>query len=59
MSEAQFLERADEIVDLLVRVYEINEIIVAEIRGLLGMRDAAMLHAAVAHPFATFEGREL
>ena len=59
MSEAQFEERADEIAHLLVRVYEIHEIIIAETGGLLGMRDAAMLHAAVARPFATFDGQEL
>ena len=59
MSEAQFEERADEIAHLLVRVYEIHEIIIAETGGLPGMRDAAMLHAAVARPFATFGGQEL
>jgi hypothetical protein len=30
MSEAQFEERADEIAHLLVRVYEIHEIIIAD-----------------------------
>lgn len=59
MSEAEFEERADEIAHLLVRVYEIHEIIIAETGGLLGLRDAAMLHAAVARPFATFDGQEL
>ena len=59
MSEAQFEERADEIANLLVRVYEIHEIIIAETGGLSGLRDAAMLHAAVARPFATFDGEEL
>ena len=59
MSEAQFEERADEIAHLLVRVYEIHEIIIAETGGLLGLRDAAMLHAACARPFATFDGQEL
>ena len=59
MPEAYFEGRADEIAHLLVRVYEIHEIIIAETDGILGLRDAAMLHAAVARPFATFEGREL
>lgn len=59
MSEAQFEERADEIAHLLVRVYEIHEIIIAKTGGLVGLRDAAMLHAACARPFATFDGREL
>lgn len=59
MSEAQLEERADEIAHLLVRVYEIHEIIIAETGGILGLRDAAMLHAAVARPFATFDGQSL
>jgi len=59
MSEAQFEEREDEIAHLLVRVYEIHEIIIAETGGLPGLRDGAMLHAAVARPFATFDGQEL
>jgi len=60
MSEAQFEERADEIAHLLVRIYEIHEIIIAETSGgLLGLRDAAMLHAACARPFVTFDGQEL
>jgi death-on-curing protein len=59
MSEAQFEQRANEIAHLLVRVYEIHEIIIAETGGLPGLRDAAMLHAAVARPFATFDGQDL
>ena len=59
MPEALYDERADEIGRLLVRVYEIHEIIIAETGGIQGLRDAAMLHAAVARPFATFNGQEL
>ena len=42
MSEAQFEKRANEIAHLLVRVYEIHEIIIAETGGLPGLRDAAI-----------------
>ena len=45
---------------LLVRVYEIHERVLAKGGGgLEGIRDAPMLHAAVARPFATFGGLEL
>ncbi len=50
---------ADEIGHLLVRVYEIHEAVLAETGGIVGLRDATMLHAAVARPFATFDGEEL
>lgn len=50
---------ADEIANLLVRVYEIHEVVIAETGGLIGMRDGLMLHSAVARPFATFAGQEL
>lgn len=50
----------DVIGRLLVRVYEIHERVLAKGGGgLEGIRDAAMLHAAVARPFATFDGVEL
>jgi death-on-curing protein len=52
-------DRADEIARLLVRVYEIHEVILAETGGIVGLREAAMLHAAVARPFATFGEQEL
>ncbi|MBC6952215.1 type II toxin-antitoxin system death-on-curing family toxin [candidate division KSB1 bacterium] len=52
-------ERANEVANLLVRVYEMHEVIVAETGGLPGLRDANALHAAVARPFATFDKREL
>ena len=45
---------ADVIGRLLVSVYEIHErIIVIGGGGLEGIRDAGLLHAAVARPFAT------
>src|SRR2546427_1327420 len=59
MAERGFDESADEIAHLLVRVYEIHEVIIAETGGLAGLREAALLHAAVARPFATFGGQEL
>jgi hypothetical protein len=46
---------SDVIGRLLVRVYEIHKRVLARGGGgLEGIRDAAMLHAAVARPFATF-----
>src|SRR5713226_3479753 len=59
MPEDQTESRADEVAHLLVRLYEIHEIIIGETGGLPGLRDAALLHSAVARPFATFGGREL
>jgi death-on-curing protein len=52
-------ERADEAADLLIRIYEMHEAIIVETGGLPGLRDATMLHSAVARPFATFGGQEL
>jgi death-on-curing protein len=52
-------DRTDEVANLLMRVYEIHEIIIAETGGLPGFREATLLHAAVARPFATFGGEEL
>jgi death-on-curing family protein len=51
---------ADVIGRLLVRVYEIHQRVLAKGGGgLEGILNAAMLHAAVARPFATFGGVEL
>jgi death-on-curing protein len=51
---------ANVIGHLLVRVYEIHERVLTKGGGgLEGIRDAAMLHAAVARPFTTFGGVEL
>ena len=52
-------DRADEIADLLIRVYEIHEVIITETGGIIGLREAVMLHSAVSRPFATFGGQEL
>ncbi|MBM3136441.1 MAG: type II toxin-antitoxin system death-on-curing family toxin [Chloroflexi bacterium] len=49
----------EEIADLLLRVYEIHEDLLAATGGLPGLRDATTLHAAVARPFATYQGQEL
>ena len=54
-----FNDRADDVANLLLRVYEIHEVVIAETGGLVGLRDAAMLHSAVARPFATFDSQEL
>jgi death-on-curing protein len=52
-------ENAGEVADLLVRIYEMHEVIIAESGGLSGLRDATVLHAAVARPWASFGGQEL
>ena len=53
-------DAADIIGRLLVRVYEIHErVITRGGGGLEGIRDATLLHAAVARPFATFGEVEL
>ena len=58
MPEAENEGRADEVARLLVRVYEIHEIIISETGGLTGLRDATVLHSAAARPFVTF-GQDL
>ena len=50
---------AQAIADLLLRVYEIHDRIISETGGLEGLRDGAMLHAAIARPFVTFGGEDL
>ena len=52
-------ETAQMIGDLLVRVYEFHERMIATTGGIAGLRDADALHAAVARPFATFAGQDL
>ena len=59
MAKVQNEDRADEVANLLVRVYEIHEFVITETGGLPGLREAVMLHSAVARPFATFGGQEL
>lgn len=45
---------------LLVRIYEIHDQVLRRGGGgIEGIRDAPMLHAAVARPFTTFDGVEL
>jgi death-on-curing protein len=48
-----------DVAELVVQVYAIHEIVIEESGGLAGLRDGAMLHAAVARPFATFAGQDL
>ncbi len=50
---------AEIISQLIAQVYAIHEVVIAESGGMEGLRDGAMLHAAVARPFATFAGEEL
>lgn len=45
---------AEAVARLLIQVYAIHEVIIEETGGLAGMRDALMLHAAVARPYASF-----
>jgi len=52
-------DTAQQIADLLARLYEIHERIIQQTGGLEGLRDATMLHAAVARPFASFGGYDL
>ena len=51
--------QAGYIAELVVQVYNIHEVVIDESGGLEGLRDGAMLHAAVARPFATFAGEDL
>jgi death on curing protein len=52
-------DQADDIANLLVRVYEIHELIIGETGGIIGLREASMLHSAIARPFATYDGHDL
>jgi len=53
-------EYADAIGRLLFRAYEIHDrVLLRGGGGIEGIRDAAMLHAAIARPFATFYGSDL
>jgi death-on-curing protein len=58
-NESLLPEQAEEVAELLVRVYEIHEVVIGETGGLPGLREASLLHAAAARPFATFSGVEL
>jgi death-on-curing protein len=44
---------------LIAQVYSIHETVIAESGGMEGLRDGAMLHAAIARPFVTFAGVDL
>lgn len=52
-------EPTEAIGHLIAQVYAIHEAVIAESGGLERLRDAAMLHAAIARPFATFSGEDL
>lgn len=52
-------QAAEDVGHLIVQVYAIHEVVIQETGGMEGLRDGAMLHAAVARPFATFAGEEL
>jgi death-on-curing protein len=57
MAESEI--EANVIAELLVQIYEIHAVVIAESGGLDGLRDGTMLHAAIARPFATFAGSDL
>jgi len=52
-------ETKGQVGDLVLSVYQIHEAVLAQNGGVPGLRDAAMLHAAVPPPFATFGGEPL
>jgi len=52
-------EFSDLVAELVVRVYELHEVAISDSGGMEGLRDGAMLHAAVARPFASFDGVDL
>jgi len=47
------------IAEIVVQIYQIHEVIIQQTGGLPGLRDGAMLHSAIARPFATFANEEL
>jgi death-on-curing protein len=51
--------QAGYIAELVVQIYNIHGAVIEESGGLEGLRHGAMLHAAVARPFATFAGEDL
>jgi len=59
MTTSDSPDTARIIANLLVRVYELHERMIATTGGIEGLRDATALHAAVARPFATFAGQDL
>ena len=50
---SEFGIQADRVAELVVRVYELHEFAISDSGGMEGLRDGAMLHAAVARPFAS------
>ena len=56
---SQFDDQADCVAELVVRIYDLHEEVINESGGMEGLRDGAMLHAAVARPFASFAGEDL
>jgi death on curing protein len=57
MSDADL--SADIIAELVVQIYVLHEHVIAQTGGMEGLRDGAMLHSAVARPFASFGGEDL
>ncbi|NLF72181.1 MAG: type II toxin-antitoxin system death-on-curing family toxin [Candidatus Anammoximicrobium sp.] len=49
----------DDVAELVLSVYEIHDEVIGSTGGMPGLRDAQMLHAACARPFATFGGQPL
>lgn len=55
----QSVESAEEVAALLLRVYEIHDVVIEDTGSVPGLHSWTLLHSAVARPFATFGGEEL
>ncbi len=56
---SEFGIQADQVAELVVQVYDLHEFAISDSGGMEGLRNSAMLHAAVARPFASFDGIDL
>jgi death-on-curing protein len=56
---SNFDARADRVAELVVQIYTLHEVAITTTGGIDGLRDGALLHAAVARPFVTFAGEDL
>jgi hypothetical protein len=59
MPEKHADELADQVAKLLMQVYEIHDNIINATGGLPGLRDATVLHAAAARPYASSSAFQL
>lgn len=53
------MDTAQEIADLVWRVYEIHDVIIRDSGGTAGLREPTLLHSAIARPFSSFANEEL